>query len=90
MKRIIAIATALAITGCATTAPVSPFEGVPPEEPTQAEVDAGAGVLLGLLGAAAAGAAIGAMNRYDQRVPYMRVERCSQKYGCSTTRYYKR
>ena len=90
MKRIIAIATAIALTGCATTAPLSSFEGEPQTPPTQAEVDAGAGVLLGILGAAAAGAAIGAMNRHDQRVPYMRVERCSTKYGCSTTRYYKR
>jgi len=91
MKRITAIITALALTGCATTQhPPGAFEGVPQPPPTQAEVDAGAGLLLGVLGAAAAGAALGAMYRYDARTPYMRVERCSSRYGCSTTRYYRR
>ena len=91
MKRITAIITALALTGCATTQhPPGAFEGVPQPSPTQAEVDAGAELALALLGAAAAGAARGAMNRYDARTPAYVVKKCSSRYGCETTSVYRR
>ena len=86
MKRTIALLVALSLTGCATTQNLSSFEGEAPPAPTQAEVDAGAAVLLGTLGVVAAGAALGAMSR----VPDLTVKRCSNRRGCETTRYYRR
>jgi hypothetical protein len=84
MKRIIAIATALTLTGCATY--TNPMTGE-----QHYELDPNAGAVIGsALAVGVAAAAVGAASRYDARTPYMRVERCSTKYGCSTTRYYKR
>ena len=83
MKRIATIALALAITGCATV--TNPVTGEQEVHMTQE----GADVLAGALAIGAAAALVGATNRYSDRTPYMRVETCS-KYGCRTTRYYRR
>ena len=79
MKRLIALAVALSLTGCATY--TNPVTGEQEVHLTQEGTEMlAAGLVLGLAAAGAAAA---------QSTPYMRVEKCSRR-GCSTTRYYRR